>query len=44
MDIYGHLLFGMQAEAARLMDELISPIPVNLDEFSNEKAALEGID
>jgi len=28
MDIYGHLLFGMQAEAAKLMDRLLAPIPV----------------
>ena len=28
LDIYGHLLPGMQEEAAELMDELITPVPV----------------
>jgi hypothetical protein len=32
MDIYGHLLNEMQEEAARIMDELVTPIPVNLPE------------
>jgi hypothetical protein len=26
MDIYGHLIHEMQDEAARLMDELVTPI------------------
>jgi len=30
LDIYGHLYNEMQEEAARLMDELVSPIKVNL--------------
>lgn len=30
LDIYGHLLHEMQDEAARLMDELVTPQPVNL--------------
>ena len=30
LDIYGHLYNEMQAEASRLMDELVSPIKVNL--------------
>lgn len=34
MDIYGHLLYGMQAEAAKLMDELVSPIPVDSETFA----------
>ena len=28
LDIYGHLLPGMQEEIAELMDELITPVPV----------------
>ena len=28
LDIYGHLIPGMQAEAAELIDELITPIPL----------------
>jgi integrase len=30
LDIYGHLIPVMQEEAARVMDELITPIPVDL--------------
>ena len=30
MDIYGHLCNEMQGEAPRLMDELVSPVKVNL--------------
>ena len=30
MDIYGHLCNEMQGEASRLMDELVSPVKVNL--------------
>ncbi len=31
MDIYGHLMPGVQSSAAELMDEVITPIEVNLD-------------
>ena len=30
LDIYGHLYTEMQGEASRLMDELVSPVKVNL--------------
>jgi len=30
LDIYGHLYNEMQVEASRLMDELVSPVKVNL--------------
>jgi len=30
LDIYGHLYNEMQGEASRLMDELVSPVKVNL--------------
>ncbi len=33
MDIYGHLLSDMQHEAARIMDELVTPIEVDMGEF-----------
>jgi integrase len=32
LDVYGHLIPSMQAEAAELMDELIMPVPVQLDQ------------
>ena len=32
MDIYGHLYNEMQDEAAKLMDDLVTPVLVNLDE------------
>jgi integrase len=31
MDIYGHLLSDMQGEAARIMDELVTPIAIDMD-------------
>jgi len=31
MDVYGHLIPSMQAEAAELIDELVTPIEVKLD-------------
>ena len=33
LDIYGHLIPVMQEEAARIMDELVSPIPVEMGDF-----------
>ena len=30
MDIYGHLYHEMQGEAAKIMDGLVTPIPVEL--------------
>jgi integrase len=30
MDIYGHLIHEMQGEAARLMDELVTPIRMEM--------------
>jgi integrase len=30
LDIYGHLLTEMQDEAARLMDELVTPQPIDI--------------
>jgi hypothetical protein len=35
LDIYGHLIPVMQEEAARIMDELITPIPVDLSKTAN---------
>ena len=29
-DVYGHLMNSMQGEAARIMDELVTPVPLNL--------------
>jgi integrase len=33
LDIYGHLIPTMQENAARIMDELLTPIPVNFGEL-----------
>jgi integrase len=30
MDIYGHLIHEMQGEAARIMDDLVTPIRVDI--------------
>jgi len=32
LDIYGHLISVMQEEAARIMDEIVTPIPVDMGE------------
>ena len=34
MDIYGHLINEMQEEAARIMDELVTPVQVEISESS----------
>jgi len=36
LDVYGHLIPVMQEEAARIMDEVITPIPVDLGENIEE--------
>jgi integrase len=38
MDIYGHLYHEMQGEAAKIMDDLVTPIKVNLEEVAFSKA------
>ena len=30
LDIYGHLIHELQDEAAKVMDELVTPIPVSI--------------
>ena len=37
LDVYGHLIPVMQEQAARIMDEVITPIPVNLGEKIEEE-------
>jgi integrase len=32
LDVYGHLIHEMQAEAAKVMDELITPIRLEMSE------------
>ena len=36
LDIYGHLYHEMQGDAARIMDELVTPIRVEMAEVSQE--------
>ena len=36
MDIYGHLINEMQEEAARIMDNLVTPVQVNLLKYSRK--------
>ena len=36
LDVYGHLIPSMQAEAAELIDALITPIAVQLDQNSQK--------
>jgi integrase len=37
LDIYGHLIPTMQENAARIMDEIVTPIPVNFGELLETK-------
>jgi integrase len=37
LDIYGHLIPVYQDEVARLMDELVTPIPVKLGEQAEKE-------
>jgi hypothetical protein len=37
LDIYGHLMSEMQSEAADLMDELITSVPIELHRVAPEK-------
>jgi len=41
LDIYGHLIPVMQEEAARIMDELVTPIPVEMGDFVDIEPTLE---
>lgn len=41
LDVYGHLMNGMQGEAARIMDALVTPIPVNLTSKVHQDVSLE---
>jgi integrase len=45
LDIYGHYLPGMQDEVAKLMDEIVTPIPTKLQQIcnSNEKMQVEKV-
>lgn len=35
MDIYGHLYLEMQGETAKIMDDLVTPIQVDLEDTAN---------
>ncbi len=39
LDIYGHLIHDLREEAARVMDEAITPIPVDFSNGELEKPA-----
>ena len=36
VDIYAHMIHGMQDQAAKLMDEVFTPIPVGLSDRDEE--------
>jgi hypothetical protein len=38
MTTYAHYIPGTQDEAARLMDEILTPIPIDLRELAREKS------
>lgn len=40
LDVYGHLYVEMQSEAAKIMDELVTPIPVDLGKMESQKVKL----
>jgi integrase len=37
MDVYGHLIPGLQQQAADKIDELITPVEIELDEYSEQE-------
>jgi hypothetical protein len=38
MTTYAHYIPGTQNEAARLMDEILTPIPIDLRDLNREKS------
>ncbi len=43
LDVYGHLLHEMQDEAARLMDSLVTPQPVDIDSLKSIRRLEEAV-
>ncbi len=41
LGVYGHLYVEMQSEAARIMDELVTPIPIDLGKMESFKVNSE---
>ena len=41
MDIYGHLYQEMQGEAAKIMDDLVTPIQVDFDDTAHSRTKQE---
>ncbi|MFC2028966.1 tyrosine-type recombinase/integrase [Chloroflexota bacterium] len=41
LDIYGHYLPGMQDEVAKLMDEIVTPIPTKLQQICNSHEKMQ---
>ena len=41
LDIYGHLLPEPQEDAAKIMDDLVTPIKLDMSEFENQDVLLE---
>ncbi len=39
LDIYGHIIPVMQEQAAQIMDEIVTPIPVSFGEMLGKKQA-----
>jgi hypothetical protein len=37
LDVYGHLINELDEESARIMDEKVIPIPVDLSTITNQK-------
>ena len=40
LDVYGHLMNSMQGEAARIMDALVTPVPVSLTAKAQQDASM----
>lgn len=39
MDVYGHLIGGMQNEAAEIIDEVITPLPIEANQIERKECA-----
>jgi hypothetical protein len=40
LDVYGHLYQEMQSDAAKIMDDLVTPIKVDVKEFEIQNASM----
>ncbi|MFC2054755.1 hypothetical protein ACFLV7_10770 [Chloroflexota bacterium] len=40
LDVYGHLYVEMQTEAAKIMDDLVTPIPIEMGKIGSQNVVV----